>query len=82
MKVRYLTTLSAITLLSAGVVAGCANPCAAQDKAPTEDTQADPCASKSDPCASKSNPCASKDNPCASKSDPCASKSNPCAAKE
>jgi hypothetical protein len=74
MKVRYLTTLSAVTLLSAGVVAGCANPCAAQDRAPTEETQTNPCASKDNPCASKSNPCASKDNPCASKSNPCAAK--------
>ncbi|MDJ0619520.1 MAG: hypothetical protein QNJ63_22720 [Calothrix sp. MO_192.B10] len=64
MRVKYLTTLATISMLSLGVVVGCENPCGAAPK--TE--QANPCASKN-PCAGtkdKPNPCASK-NPCAGK---------------
>ncbi|MEO1430405.1 MAG: hypothetical protein AAFS12_00350 [Cyanobacteria bacterium J06632_19] len=68
MKVNYLATLTAVSLLSLGIVVGCANPCAGKtnDGAETTD-QVDPCAGKKNPCASKENPCASKENPCASK---------------
>jgi len=89
-KVRYLTTLATVTLLSLGVAAGCANPCAAKEKesgttTETTDEAADPCASKeaADPCAAKdeaADPCAAKDEA----ADPCASKetADPCAAKD
>ncbi|MEB3827431.1 hypothetical protein [Phormidium sp. CCY1219] len=71
MRINYLSTLAAASVLSLGFVVGCANPCAAQTKDQTTETQGNPCASKSD-----SNPCASKTdaNPCASKSN-----ANPCA---
>ncbi|MBP0022108.1 MAG: hypothetical protein J7647_31700, partial [Cyanobacteria bacterium SBLK] len=75
MKVKYLTTMAAVSLLSLGLAVGCANPCAAKEK--TE--QADPCAAKEDPCAGK-DPCAAKEDPCAGK-DPCAAKEDPCAGK-
>ena len=80
MKLRYLTLLTTISILSLGVVTGCANPCSAKTKINGSDptTEVNPCASKN-PCAAKSDPCAAK-NPCAAKSDPCAAK-NPCAAK-
>ncbi len=71
MKVKYFGTLAAISLLSMGVIAGCANPCSAKKANTSESTVA-----KVDPCAAKVNPCAAK------KTDPCAAKkANPCAAK-
>ncbi len=79
MKVKYLTTMATVSLLSLGLAVGCANPCAAQDKEKTE--QADPCAAKEDPCAAKEDPCAAKEDPCAGKTDPCAAKEDPCAGK-
>ncbi len=83
MRVKYLATLAAASMLSLGLVAACSNPCAAKTKTPDTGTtnQVNPCASKANPCASKANPCASKANPCASKANPCASKANPCASK-
>ena len=67
MKVNYLATLTAVSLLSLGMVVGCSNPCAGKTTDSPETTdQVDPCAGK--------NPCASK--------DPCAGKKNPCAAKD
>ena len=76
MKVKYLGTLAAISVLSLGIAVGCTNPCSAKTTNASSSTVA-----QADPCAAKSNPCASKANPCASKADPCASKANPCAAK-
>ncbi len=69
MKVKYLGTLAAISVLSLGVAVGCTNPCSAKTTNASSSTvaQADPCASKANPCAAKSNPCASKANPCAAK---------------
>jgi YHS domain-containing protein len=62
MKVKYLSTLAVVSILGFGVVAGCANPCAAKTKPEgTEATEeVNPCASKANPCASKANPCAGK----------------------
>ncbi|PPT05837.1 hypothetical protein CKA32_004910 [Geitlerinema sp. FC II] len=77
MKVRYLTTLATLSVLSFGVAFGCANPCAAQDAtSPNAEEAMDP----DNPCAGD-NPCAAKeDNPCAG-DNPCAAKEdNPCAA--
>ncbi len=87
MKIKYIASLAAIALLSAGVFVACANPCAAKDKVSTTTTEikTNPCASKANPCAAKdkANPCAAKANPCAAKdkANPCAAKANPCASK-
>ncbi|GAB4238934.1 MAG: hypothetical protein Kow0049_25950 [Stanieria sp.] len=65
MKIKYFSLLAVVSLLSIGTVAGCANPCAAKTKQPSNtgsEVQANPCASKANPCASKTNPCASKAN--------------------
>lgn len=67
MKVNYLATLTAVSLLSLGMVVGCSNPCAGKTTDSPETTdQVDPCAGKKNPCASK-DPCAGKTNPCAAK---------------
>ena len=84
MKVNYLATLAAITILSTGAATVVTHPQAALkvvSAALESKAMANPCASKKNPCASKTNPCASKKNPCASKKNPCASKANPCAGK-
>ncbi|MCW6037648.1 thioredoxin family protein [Spirulina subsalsa FACHB-351] len=80
MNVRYLSTLTIVSLLTLGGVAACSNPCAAKSPSSNAGTElpSDPCAGKN-PCAAKADPCAGK-NPCAAKADPCAGK-NPCAAK-
>ncbi|GBO54689.1 hypothetical protein APA_2740 [Pseudanabaena sp. lw0831] len=66
MKTRYLATLAAISLLSAGVATACsATPSA------TTTTSATTVAQATDPCAAKKvNPCAAK------KADPCAAKAS------
>jgi len=56
MRIKYLGTLAAISMLSLGVVVGCANPCGAKTDTTTEE-KANPCASKT---SDKANPCASK----------------------
>ena len=61
MRVKYLATLAAVSMLSLGFVAACSNPSAKTN------TPSTPMANQADPCASKTNPCASKTNPCASK---------------
>jgi thiol-disulfide isomerase/thioredoxin len=75
MKIRYLTVLAVVSLLSFGAIAGCAS-----DTAKTTSSQSTTEA-KANPCAAKANPCAAKANPCAAKANPCAAKANPCAAK-
>ena len=84
MKIKYFATLAAASILSVGMVTGCANPCGAKTKDGETTEEANPCAGKENPCAGKENPCAGKENPCASKENPCAAKDkgNPCAAKE
>ncbi|WP_017302912.1 TlpA family protein disulfide reductase [Spirulina subsalsa] len=67
MNIRYLSTLTIVSLLTLGTVAACANPCAAKPPSSNAGTEL-----PGDPCAGK--------NPCAAKADPCAGK-NPCAAK-
>jgi thiol-disulfide isomerase/thioredoxin len=83
MKIKYLLTLSFISILGLGTLASCSSPDSANTKPESAELQskANPCAAKTNPCASKANPCASKANPCASKANPCAAKANPCAAK-
>lgn len=68
MRVKYLATLATISMLSLGVVVGCANPCGAN----TTTEQANPCASKN-PCGAKTD----SKNPCGAKKD----SKNPCGAK-
>ncbi|MEM9924009.1 MAG: hypothetical protein AAF915_09705 [Cyanobacteria bacterium P01_D01_bin.50] len=54
MRVKYLATLATVSVLSLGVVVGCANPCAG--KTPEGGT------TEVNPCAAKDkNPCAAKD---------------------
>ncbi len=62
MKIQYLATLAAVSILSFGAISACSNPFANQTTRlnPAAETQANPCASKANPCASKANPCASK----------------------
>lgn len=88
MKVKYFTTLAAVSLLSLGVATGCSNsatdtsspaPDAGTETqvSPAAETEASPAAeTKENPCAGKANPCAGKENPCAGKANPCAGKSN------
>ena len=80
MKVKYLTTLVAASIVSLGLVVGCSeNPCGAKETTPSSETnQVDPCAG-ANPCAAKENPCAGAD-PCAGKENPCAG-ADPCAGK-
>ncbi|MDJ0675281.1 MAG: hypothetical protein QNJ36_07890 [Calothrix sp. MO_167.B42] len=59
MRIKYLATLATISMLSLGVVVGCANPCGA--KTNTTEEKANPCASKDTGAKDKTNPCASKD---------------------
>ncbi|WP_204102612.1 MULTISPECIES: hypothetical protein [Spirulina sp. CCY15215] len=73
MKVKYLTTLATVSLLSLGLAVGCASPDATEGE---KTEQADPCAGKTDgadPCAGKTDGA----DPCAGKTDgadPCAGK--------
>jgi hypothetical protein len=53
MKVNYLATLTAVSLLSLGIVVGCSNPCAGKTKETETTDQVDPCAGKKNPCAAK-----------------------------
>ncbi len=88
MKVRYLTTLATVSVLSLGFAFGCSNPCAAKEKPASNGAETSVESEKENPCASD-NPCAAKDenpcagdNPCAAKDEnPCAG-DNPCAAKD
>ncbi|MDJ0573186.1 MAG: hypothetical protein QNJ53_29690 [Pleurocapsa sp. MO_192.B19] len=62
MKVKYLATLLATTVLSLGLVTSCATPCAGETDAGGDATEVDPCAG-ANPCAGV-DPCAGA-NPCA-----------------
>ncbi|MGD1917845.1 MAG: hypothetical protein ACFCAD_02540 [Pleurocapsa sp.] len=70
MKVKYLGTLFAASVLSLGLVTSCATPCAGETQTGGEATEVDPCAGVVDPCAGVVDPCAGV-NPCAGV-DPCA----------
>lgn len=67
MRLKYLTTLAAISLMSMGLAVGCAqtdttpadSPSAAPPAAPP--ATAPDAAKETKPCASKGAPCASKD---------------------
>ncbi|MGB3238651.1 MAG: hypothetical protein WBB29_10160 [Geitlerinemataceae cyanobacterium] len=62
MKVKYLTTLAAMSVLSLGLAVGCAQ----QETTPTTDPAAAPPAE----APATTNPCAAKDaNPCAAKDE-------------
>ena len=84
MKIKYLATFAAISLLSIGVASAYSSSSATTlgtTKVAVCAGKTNPCAGKTNPCAGKTNPCAGKTNPCAAKTNPCAGKTNPCAAK-
>ncbi len=69
MKIKYLSTLAAASILSLGLVTSCATPCAGEtnteggtEVAPGE---VDPGAGVADPCAAPVDPCAAPADPCA-----------------
>lgn len=64
MKVKYLGTLFAASVLSLGLVTSCATPDAGETNTGGEATEVDPCAG-ANPCAGVENPCAGAENPCA-----------------
>ena len=68
MKVKYLGTLFAASVLSLGLVTSCATtPEAGDTEAGGEATEeVNPCAGAADPCAGATDPCAGA-NPCAAK---------------
>lgn len=69
MKVKYLGTLFAASVLSLGLVTSCATtPDAGDVDAGDGTTEVDPV----NPCAGVENPCAGVENPCAGSEDPCA----------
>ena len=57
MKVKYLGTLFAASVLSLGLVTSCATPDANQTEGGEGTVEVDPCAGVVDPCAGV-NPCA------------------------
>ncbi|MEM8722326.1 MAG: hypothetical protein AAGE84_24040 [Cyanobacteria bacterium P01_G01_bin.39] len=67
MKVKYLGTLFAASVLSLGLVTSCATPDAGEVDGAGESTEVNPCAGEANPCAGAVNPCAGEDNPCAGK---------------
>jgi len=84
MKIKYLATFAAISLLSIGVASAYSSSSATTlgtTKVAVCAGKTNPCAGKTNPCAGKTNPCAGKTNPCAGKTNPCAAKTNPCAGK-
>ncbi|MEL6438312.1 MAG: hypothetical protein AAFQ80_03495 [Cyanobacteria bacterium J06621_8] len=81
MKVRYLGTLLATSVLSLGLVTSCATPDQGGVDAGGESTEINPCAGAADPCAGAVDPCAGAADPCAGAVDPCAGAADPCAGK-
>jgi len=66
MKIKYLATFAAISLLTVGVATSYSSSFATT---PGTTTKVTACAAKANPCAAKkANPCAAKTNPCAAKS--------------
>ncbi|MGL5796261.1 MAG: hypothetical protein ACRC06_18030 [Waterburya sp.] len=53
MKVKYLGTLFAASVLSLGLVTSCAKPCAGTTEGGGESTEVAPCAGTTEPCAGK-----------------------------
>ncbi|MGL4880076.1 MAG: hypothetical protein ACRC8K_03315 [Waterburya sp.] len=53
MKVKYLGTLFAASVLSLGLVTSCAKPCAGETEGGGESTEVAPCAGTTEPCAGK-----------------------------
>lgn len=66
MKVKYLGTLFAASILSLGLVTSCATtPDGGEVDAGGDATEVNPCAGIENPCAGVENPCAGVENPCA-----------------
>ena len=56
MKINYLATMAAVSVLSLGVATSCSNPCKAKTQSDTEpatEVQANPCKAKGNPCTPK-----------------------------
>ena len=70
MKIKYLGTLVAVSVLSLGMVTSCATPCAGETDSGVEPTEVDPCAGVVDPCAGEVDPCAGVVDPCAGEVEP------------
>ena len=62
MKIKYFSTLAAVSILSLGLVTSCATPCAGETNtdggAEVAPGAVDPCAAPADPCAAPTDPCA------------------------
>ena len=67
MKVKYLGTLFAASVLSLGLVTSCATPEGGQVEGGDGTVEVDPCAGVVDPCAGVVDPCAGE-----VEVDPCA----------
>ena len=79
MKLNYLATLAAASILTIGGTALLTHSATASTFSDTATVVAgNPCAGEKNPCAA-ANPCAGVD-PCASEANPCAGEKNPCAA--
>lgn len=67
MKVKYLGTLFAASVLSLGLVTSCATPEGGETDAGGDAEVVDPCAGVIDPCAGEVevDPCAGVVDPCA-----------------
>ncbi len=77
MKLQYISTIAAASLLSTSLVGflpsnasassvrGSAIIVADGHETVGVDCDANPCAAECNPCAGKENPCAGKENPCA-----------------
>ena len=65
MKVKYLGTLFAASILSLGLVTSCATPDGGNTNTGGDATEVDPCAGAVDPCAGAVDPCAGAVDPCA-----------------
>ena len=72
MKVKYLGTLFAASVLSLGLITSCETPEGGDADAGGDTEVVDPCAGAVDPCAGAVDPCAGAVDPCAGAVDPCA----------
>ena len=87
MKLQYVATIAAASILTVGGTAFFSNTAYASNYGGNVSTivAENPCAGekKENPCAGAENPCAGAENPCAGekKENPCAGAENPCAGK-
>ena len=77
MKLQYITTIAAASLLSASLVGLLPSNASASSVRGSSITVPKANACAGNPCAGSQNPCAGSQNPCAGSQNPCAG--NPCA---